>query len=83
MLQDINDNFSEKTVIITAHRFSSVVDCDEILYMKDGEITERGTFEELMALGGSFAHVYNVQQEQKDRAIDYDNLSEAGGENNG
>lgn len=83
LLQDINDNFSEKTVIITAHRFSSVVDCDEILYMKDGEITERGTFEELMALGGSFAHVYNVQQEQKDRAIDYDNLSEAGGENNG
>jgi len=65
LLKDIWENFAEKTVIITAHRFSSVVTCDEIIYMKDGEITERGTFEELMALGGSFAHVYNVQQEQQ------------------
>lgn len=83
LLQDIKDNFSEKTVIITAHRFSSVVDCDEILYMKDGEITERGSFEELMAFGGSFAHVYNVQQEQQASAINFDNLAGAGGENHG
>ncbi len=69
LLKDIRENFAEKTVIITAHRFTSVVDCDEILYMKDGEITERGTFEELMALGGSFAHVYNVQQQQAADAI--------------
>ncbi len=79
LLKNIHDNFSEKTVIITAHRFSSVVDCDEILYMKDGEITERGTFQELMALGGSFAHVYNVQQAQQEGTIDYDNLAAGGG----
>lgn len=83
LLQNIHENFSEKTVIITAHRFSSVVDCDEILYMKDGEITERGTFDELMALGGSFARVYNVQQEQQAGAIDYDSLAAAGGTING
>ena len=83
LLKDIYENFSEKTVIITAHRFSSVVNCDEILYMRDGEIVERGTFDELMALNGSFAHVYNVQQEQQASTIDYDNLSEAGGEING
>lgn len=83
LLKEIQDNFSEKTVIITAHRFSSVVDCDEILYMQDGRITERGTFEELMALGGSFAHVYSVQQEQQAGTVDYDSLAETGGENNG
>lgn len=83
LLQNIHDNFPDKTVIITAHRFSSVVDCDEILYMKDGEITERGTFKELMALDGSFAHVYNVQQEQQAGSIDYDSLAAAGGENHG
>ena len=32
--------------------------------MKDGVITERGTFRELMELEGSFAHIYRVQQEQ-------------------
>ena len=75
LLQNIRENFVEKTVIITAHRFSSVVDCDEILYMKDGRITERGTFKELMELGGSFARVYNVQQEQQASVIDYNNLA--------
>ena len=78
LLDNIRRNFSEKTVIITAHRFSSVVDCDEILYMRDGEITERGTFKELMELGGSFAHVYNVQQEQQAGVVDYDSLARAG-----
>ncbi len=65
LLKNIHEHFADKTLIITAHRFSSVVDCDEILYMKDGIITERGTFRELMNLGGSFAHVYRVQQEQQ------------------
>ena len=63
LLKDIHDNFSDKTLIITAHRLSSVVNCDEILYMKDGMILERGTFDELMALNGRFAKVYNIQQQ--------------------
>lgn len=83
LLKNIEENFKEKTVIITAHRFSSVVNCDEILYMRDGEITERGTFKELMELGGSFAHVYNVQQEQQASVVDYDSLAEQGGAING
>lgn len=68
LLKDIHDNFSEKTVIIAAHRFSSVVDCDEIIYLKNGEITERGTFKQLMELDGSFARVYKVQQAQLNNA---------------
>lgn len=83
LLKDIHDNFSEKTLIITAHRFSSVVDCDEILYMRDGEITERGTFKELMELGGSFARVYHVQQEQQASMIDEGRLEKTGGRSNG
>lgn len=83
LIQEIRDNFSEKTVIITAHRFSSVVNCDEILYMKDGEIAERGSFEELMKLNGSFAHVYNVQQEQQASAVGYDSIGIEGGEHHG
>jgi len=83
LLQDIRDNFSDKTVIITAHRFSSVVDCDEILYLRDGEITERGTFEELMELNGSFARVYKVQQAQQAGTIRTDIPATSGGTNNG
>ena len=65
LLQEIYDKFAEKTLIITAHRFSSVRDCDEILYMREGRVEERGTFDELMALNGSFARVYKIQMEQK------------------
>ena len=83
LLQDIRENFAEKTVIITAHRFSSVVDCDEIIYMKDGEITERGTFAELMELGGSFAHVYQVQQEQQASTLKDKESAKNGGGSNG
>ena len=75
VLKNIYEHFAEKTLIITAHRFSSVVDCDEILYMKDGVIAERGTFRELMELGGSFAHIYRVQQEQQADEIRLDHPS--------
>ena len=66
LLKEIYEKYSEKTLIITAHRFSSVKDCDEILYMKEGRIEERGSFDELMALNGSFARVYKIQMEQKE-----------------
>ncbi len=75
MLKNIYEHFKEKTLIITAHRFSSVVDCDEIIYMKDGVITERGTFQELMELEGSFAHIYRVQQEQQADKVNMDHFA--------
>ena len=58
-------------MLISAHRLSSVVSCDEILYMQDGMITERGTFDELMALNGRFAKVYKVQEAQNKEIINY------------
>lgn len=76
LLRDIKENYPEKTLLISAHRLSSVVDCDEIIYMKDGKIAERGTFEELMQLNGHFANVYHIQEAQKKSAIDYDALAE-------
>lgn len=72
LLKTIKTDYPEKTVLISAHRMSSVVDCDEIIYMQDGEIVERGTFEELMKLGGHFAKVYEIQESQRKSAIDYD-----------
>ncbi|MBQ7942685.1 MAG: ABC transporter ATP-binding protein [Lachnospiraceae bacterium] len=79
LLETVYSEYSEKTVIITAHRLSSVVDCDEIIYMKDGAITERGTFEQLMSLNGDFAQVYRIQQAQRQQVVDFDALAEEGG----
>ena len=79
LLETVWNEYAEKTVIITAHRLSSVVDCDEIIYMKDGKITERGSFDELMALGGDFAEVYNTQQAQRKSMVDFDALAAESG----
>ena len=81
LLDTVSKEYPEKTVIITAHRMSSVVDCDEIIYLKDGVITERGTFSELMALNGDFAEVYNIQQAQRQQVVDFDAMAVEGGVN--
>lgn len=66
VMKGIKENSPDKTLIIAAHRVTSVVDCDEILYLQDGEIIERGTFDEMMALNGRFASIYNMQMSDGD-----------------
>jgi len=52
----------DKTTIIAAHRISSVMNADEIIVFDDGQIKERGTHAELLALNGWYAHMYAQQQ---------------------
>lgn len=49
-----------KTVIMIAHRLSSVVDADRICVLKDGEISEMGTHKDLVANGGIYAHMWEA-----------------------
>ncbi|MFE1104319.1 ABC transporter ATP-binding protein [Streptomyces rochei] len=44
-----------KTLLVIAHRLSTVVHADQILVLEDGEITERGPHETLVAAGGTYA----------------------------
>ncbi len=50
-----------RTTFIIAHRLSTVRDADEILVFDAGHIVERGTFDELVALGGKFAELVATQ----------------------
>ena len=61
VLSALSAECPERTVFLAAHRVSSVMDCDEILYLRDGEIVERGTAEELIAANGAFAAVWRLQ----------------------
>jgi ATP-binding cassette subfamily B protein len=51
-----------KTTLVIAHRLSTVVDAHEILVMEAGRIVERGTHQELLALGGRYADMWALQQ---------------------
>ena len=50
------------TTLVIAHRLSTIVDADQILVIDDGEIIERGTHGELMALNGAYASAWLRQQ---------------------
>lgn len=77
LLTDFKTNHQGKTILISAHRMSSVIDCDEIIYMQDGMIIERGTFDELIKLGGHFANVYNIQDAQNNSRNSFDTIVES------
>ena len=51
----------ERTSILIAHRLSTILAADEILVVKDGEIVERGTHEELVGAGGVYTELYETQ----------------------
>ena len=53
-----------RTSFVIAHRLSTIKNSDLILVMKEGDIIESGTHEELLARGGFYAELYNSQFEQ-------------------
>ena len=62
------------TTLVIAHRLSTIVDAEQILVMEHGRIIERGTHTHLLNLGGVYAHLWALQQEEK-RAVISDQLS--------
>ena len=51
----------DRTTFVIAHRLSTVHRADQILVLKEGEIVERGVHQELLALGGLYRQIYDLQ----------------------
>ena len=59
--QSLNELCVGRTTLVVAHRLSTVRNADEIAVISDGAITEQGSHDELIALGGTYAKLYSEQ----------------------
>jgi ATP-binding cassette subfamily B protein len=60
-----------KATVIIAHRLSSLMHADEIVVLDEGRIVERGSHAELLAHGGTYAELYELQS-RSDAAVTLD-----------
>ncbi|KAL7991103.1 hypothetical protein Chor_014533, partial [Crotalus horridus] len=58
----IRKHLRTKTVVFITHQLQYLVDCDEVIFMKEGCITERGSHEDLMNLNSDYAAIFNSLQ---------------------
>lgn len=63
ILDNLNEFYKGKTVIVVAHRLSTVKNADQIIVLDNGEISERGNHEELTSLKGKYYHLVKNQLE--------------------
>jgi len=54
----------ERIVFFISHRLSTTKIADKIFYIENGEITESGSHDELMGIGGKYAEMFNIQAEK-------------------
>ena len=65
IFKNLSEHFKDKTLIMATHRAMALKDFDEIIFMDEGKIIERGTFDEMMARGGRYAEIYRQQMDKE------------------
>jgi ATP-binding cassette subfamily B protein len=66
ILTHLKDIMADRTTILISHRISTVKSADLIVVLKDGEIVERGTHEELLVQNGIYANIHEKQLLQEE-----------------
>ncbi|MEA1871104.1 MAG: ATP-binding cassette domain-containing protein, partial [Candidatus Bipolaricaulota bacterium] len=68
ILENLRTFFRGKTVFLIAHRISAVMHADRIIVLDHGRIVESGGHTDLLALGGTYNHIWRLQQAEREVA---------------
>ncbi len=65
IFKSLNMHFKDKTLVMATHRAVALRDFDEILFLENGKVIERGSFDSLMELNGRYADIYRQQMDKE------------------
>ena len=66
IMENMNQFFEGRTVVVAAHRLSTVKNADQIVVLEEGKLVENGTHKELVELKGTYYHLVKDQLELGD-----------------
>jgi ATP-binding cassette subfamily B protein len=69
ILSSLREQSADSVAIIISHRLSSLMHADEILFIDDGRVVERGDHDSLIAQGGRYAALYELQSNPVDESL--------------
>lgn len=77
--QALDTVMSDRTTIIVAHRLSTIRDADKIIVLKNGQVAEMGSHEELMSKGGNYASLVSLQVSEHSQDSSVENPAKTSG----
>ena len=65
ILQAMREVARNHTSLVIAHRLSTITDADNIIVLKNGQLAEQGSHQQLLAAAGEYARMWQLQQKQQ------------------